>query len=90
MSTKKKESPTYTREGYFRALALDTLSSHAHELSNMLDDISAASPSADELSNMYSQISSELHAEARQCFPRYPHDDHIEGSKWAREQGIAP
>jgi hypothetical protein len=81
MKTKK-----YTRENYFAALALDTLSSHAHGLGNMLDDCGAGA--SEELAEAMADLSSRLHKEARELFPRYPHDDHIKGLEWARKEGL--
>lgn len=78
--------PEFTREAYFRALALHYLSSVAHETGLMLND-AGNSEAGDE----HYTISSELHKQANALFPLLPHDDFARwerGGAWLKKQGI--
>lgn len=82
----KKPRKQFTRNDYFRALALENLSSYCHSQMLLLDEVGA-----EELSTTFSFLSSEYHKQAQGLFPLRPHENFTEwkrAEKWKKAEGL--
>ncbi len=76
---------TFTKAMFLQAKVLDNLAGIAHEQRNLFSGIGQ-----DEVADSYEEVSSKLHAAARELFPLYPHPEYTSDAvqDWLRENNF--
>lgn len=76
---------TFTKASFLQAKVLDNLSGIAHEQRNLFSSIDQ-----DEVADAYEEVSSKLHAAARELFPLYPHPEYTSDAvqDWLRKNSF--
>lgn len=80
-----KNDQTFSKSTFLQAKVLDNLAGIAHEQRNLFSGIGQ-----DEVADAYEEVSSKLHAAARELFPLYPHPEYTSDAvqDWLRENNF--